>query len=763
MSSSLEESVRKYTLLNAAGHLGRANAQSIISKLLGDMPQLRPQARELVELVRKEVEKVNAMDKRDQNELVKTLLPKIPKSEKKENSMTLPPLPNADHYDKIVTRFSPNPDCVIHFGSTRALLLSHDYARQYKGKFILRFEDTDPRLKKASIEFYELIREDLRWLSCDWDEEAIQSDRIEIYYEYAEKLLLIGKGYVCTCPVERFKNEVVRSKPCPCRDLESEVHMERWHGMLTNLKEGSAVYRIKTDLKHPNPAIRDWPALRIIDVKKFPHPRTDDKYRVWPLYNFASAIDDHLLKISHIIRGKEHQSNMVKQRYLYDYLGWKYPESIHYGRLKMEGVDLSKSRILEGVHSGKYWGFDDPRLATISALRRRGYQPLAIRRIIYDIGFKPVEVTVSWELLNSYNRKVVDHTSPRYSVVISPVELWINGIEGPFTVDLRKHPRDESGEFSSGEGGGKKKEEKETFVKDPDSEDHIPFADNAIETFHSKEQAKKAGGKNPVVDEDTGLYYKDNNEWQKAHGSGSGEVIDIQTYDSKEDAMAAGNNNPVVDEETGLWFSSNTSWQTAHGGANAEEFADDTLHIIKPKRKSVKSAKISIGYFATENHKPKLQTGSLVDEYHTASGDRYVTYFLLNDQTNLKGWGVTAKSIPQNIGTFKNMPFVITKTKFFPRSAYGEITDHPSTEHFKKLGIKVGRDRPRQKNDMMQQASFQEEFRVGNIDEIVRSTNGDWMAFIKIKQQFADYEMPPLVSPAIFQLNPMEPMDNIST
>lgn len=444
MSSSLEESVRKYTLLNAAGHLGRANAQSIISKLLGDMPQLRPQARELVELIRKEVEKVNAMDKRDQNELVKTLLPKIPKSEKKENSMTLPPLPNADHYDKIVTRFSPNPDCVIHFGSTRALLLSHDYARQYKGKFILRFEDTDPRLKKASIEFYELIREDLRWLSCDWDEEAIQSDRIEIYYEYAEKLLLIGKGYVCTCPVEHFKNEVVRSKPCPCRDLESEVHMERWHGMLTNLKEGSAVYRIKTDLKHPNPAIRDWPALRIIDVKKFPHPRTDDKYRVWPLYNFASAIDDHLLKISHIIRGKEHQSNMVKQRYLYDYLGWKYPESIHYGRLKMEGVDLSKSRILEGVHSGKYWGFDDPRLATISALRRRGYQPLAIRRIIYDIGFKPVEVTVSWELLNSYNRKVVDHTSPRYSVVISPVELWINGIEGPLTVDLRKHPRDES-------------------------------------------------------------------------------------------------------------------------------------------------------------------------------------------------------------------------------------------------------------------------------------------------------------------------------
>jgi len=444
MTSSLEESIRKYTLLNAAEHLGEASAQSVISKLLGDMPELRPQAKKIVGLVHKEVARVNAMEEHEKNELVKTVSPRISKDGKKDKPMTLPPLPNAAHYDKIVTRFSPNPDCVIHFGSTRALLLSHDYARQYNGKFILRFEDTDPRIKRSSLEFYDLIREDLKWMSCDWDEEAIQSDRMEIYYEYAEQLLILNRAYVCTCSSEHFKSKIVRSKPCPCRDLEPEVNMDRWHQMLTDLKEGFAVYRLKTDLNHPNPAIRDWPALRIIDVKKYPHPRTHERYRVWPLYNFASAIDDHLLQISHIIRGKEHQSNMVKQKYLYEYFGWKSPESIHYGRLKMDGVELSKSRILEGVHSGKYWGFDDPRLATISALRRRGYQPHAIRRIIYDIGFKPVEVTVSWELLNSYNRKVVDNTSPRYSVVISPVEVLIKGIEGPLTVDLRKHPKEKS-------------------------------------------------------------------------------------------------------------------------------------------------------------------------------------------------------------------------------------------------------------------------------------------------------------------------------
>ncbi|MFQ6011277.1 MAG: glutamate--tRNA ligase, partial [Nitrososphaerales archaeon] len=294
------------------------------------------------------------------------------------------------------------------------------------------------------LEFYELIREDLRWLSCDWDEEVIQSDRMEIYYEHAEKLLSLGKGYICTCSPSNFKREVGHSKPCKCRQLGPKDNLERWFQMLSDLKEGGAVYRIKTDLKHPNPAIRDWPALRIIDTKKSPHSRTQDRYRVWPLYNFASAIDDHLLQISHIIRGKEHQSNMIKQKYLYDYFGWKYPEYIHYGRLKMDGVELSKSKILEGVYSGTYWGFDDPRLATIASLRRRGYQSSAIRRIIHEIGYKPVDVTVSWELLNSYNRKVIDSTTPRYSVVISPVELLINGVEGPLTVNLPRHPREKS-------------------------------------------------------------------------------------------------------------------------------------------------------------------------------------------------------------------------------------------------------------------------------------------------------------------------------
>jgi glutamyl-tRNA synthetase len=163
--------------------------------------------------------------------------------------------------------------------------------------------------------------------------------------------------------------------------------------------EGSAVMRVKTDLDHPNPAVRDWPALRIIDTVKYPHPRVGSKYRVWPLYNIAAGLDDHLLGITHIIRGKDHLTNGVRQEYLYKHLGWEYPQAIHYGRLKITGAFLSKSKIVAGIRDGTFNGWDDPRLATFAALRKRGITPEAIKKMIIDVGPKPADVTLSWENL----------------------------------------------------------------------------------------------------------------------------------------------------------------------------------------------------------------------------------------------------------------------------------------------------------------------------------------------------------------------------
>jgi len=442
---AIKDIIRRLALLNAISYGGKAQSKPVMGKLLGERPDLRAFAKEIASLVDKVVQEVNSMSLEEQMNTLKTLWPEAQAMTKEkgkvEGERALPPLPNVEKYGRVVTRFAPNPDCVLHLGSARAIILSHEYARMYNGRFILRFEDTDPRLKKSSLQFMDLIREDMEWLGCVPDEEYIQSDRIEIYYEYAERLIKDGYAYICTCKPEESRAKIMFGEPCPCRELPPEENLRRWEAMLSGLyAEGEAVMRIKTDLKHPNPAIRDWPAFRVIDTKKYPHPRVGSKYRVWPLYNFACGIDDHLMGITHIIRGKEHLTNQERQKYLYRYLGWEYPEAIHYGRLKIEGASLSKSKIVRGVREGLYTGWDDPRLATFLALKRRGIRPEAIRRLILDIGPRPADITLSWDNLYAHNRKIVDPIADRFFFIWDPVKLIVDGVERPITVNIPLHP-----------------------------------------------------------------------------------------------------------------------------------------------------------------------------------------------------------------------------------------------------------------------------------------------------------------------------------
>ncbi len=439
--TELRELVRKIALLNAVRHDGKAQTGPVVGKILGEKSELRAKAKEVTALINEILKEVNNLSPDEQKRIVEKEWPEALVKEKVEAEKRLPPLPNADKYSQIVTRFSPNPDCVLHLGSARAIVLDHDYAQMYKGKFVLRFEDTDPRTKRPVIEFYDRIREDLVWLDCKPDEEYIQSDRIPIYYEYAEKLLKDGNAYVCTCQPEHFREQILANRPCECRDLPPEEHLSRWKRMLEgDVKEGEAVMRVKTDLNHPNPAVRDWPAARVIDIEKFPHPRVGTEYRVLPLYNLACGIDDHLMGITHIIRGKEHLTNQVRQEFMYKYLGWKYPEAIHYGRLKITGATLSKSKIVQGLRDGLYKSWDDPRLATFAALRRRGIMPGAIKKMIVDIGPKTSDLILSWENLYAYNRKNLDQTSDRYFFVQNPIELKIEQVPKVFTIKLHLHP-----------------------------------------------------------------------------------------------------------------------------------------------------------------------------------------------------------------------------------------------------------------------------------------------------------------------------------
>jgi glutamyl-tRNA synthetase len=442
MSTEIAEKIRKAAILNAVRHDGKADPQAVLGNLLGDSPDLRSKAREILPLVRQVVEEVNSIPKEKLTELAQQNWPAEVAKEHVEEVRQLPPLPNAEKYPLIVTRIAPNPDFVLHIGNARAAILCHDYARMYKGKFIVRFEDTDPRLKKAQLEFYDMIREDLKWLGCEWDEECIQSDRLPIYYDIGQTLLSKGAGYVCECEPDRFREFIAAKTACPDRNLGVEKQLERWNKMLTGeYKEGQAVFRVKTDLNDPNPAIRDWPAFRVIDTDRNPHPRVGSKFKVWPLYNLASGVDDHLLGITHVIRGKEHLTNMARQIYMYNHLGWKYPDDLHYGRLKIEGMNLSKSKLMKAIDSGEYWGVDDPRLGTLAALRRRGYVPETIRKLMWDVGPKPVDVTISWHNINSQNRKLIDRTSHRYYFVPDPITARVAGVEKEFNVQAPLHPQ----------------------------------------------------------------------------------------------------------------------------------------------------------------------------------------------------------------------------------------------------------------------------------------------------------------------------------
>jgi len=433
--------MRKHALLNAVKHDGSANKAAVIGKVLAERPELKAFVKDIEKTVASLVDEINLLTLSDQRKIVEENWPELLLEAKAREEKALPPLANVDKYPQIITRYAPNPDCVLHLGNVRAIVLSHDYARMYRGRFYLRFEDTDPRLKKPVLDFYDSIREDLVWLGCKWDKEFIQSDRLPIYYEYVEKLLGVGGAYVCTCSKEAFSKLLLSKQPCPCRNLTLPEQLDRWGKMLSGFyRQGEAIVRVKTDLTHPNPAVRDWPALRIIDSEKYPHPRVSRKYHLWPLYNLACGLDDHLMGITHIIRGKEHITNEVRQRYMYKHLGWEFPETIHYGRLKVVGADLSKSKIMRAFDEGVVKNFGDPRLATLMAIRKRGLSPDGLRKIVSEVGTKPADITLSWENIYALNRKIVDAIANRYFFVQNPILLQVSGLQKVFTSTPLLHP-----------------------------------------------------------------------------------------------------------------------------------------------------------------------------------------------------------------------------------------------------------------------------------------------------------------------------------
>ena len=416
----LRELVLKYALQNAVFYRGKANPSAVMGKVFSRSPEARTNVKEVRSLVEKIVKEVNLMPLAEQRRKLEELAPEmLEKQEKKQEG--LPELMEAKE-GRVITRFAPSPSGPLSIGQfMRAVFLSYHYAKKYRGKFIVRIEDTDA--KKIEPKAYEWIKEDLVRMGTKWDSLVLQSDRLPLYYKYAREMIELSKAYVCSCKPEDFRKYKLSKRECPCRANPKEKNLELWEAMISGeLEEGAAVLRMKMRMDEPNPVLRDPPMLRI---NKTPHPLKGEKFSVWPLYNFACAVDDHDLQVTHIFRGKEHEHNTEVQRRIANVFGWGFPNVINFGMIRFPGEKLHTRDIKEMIAKGEVSGWDDPRLPTIRSLLRRGFQPEAIRNLAMQCGLSKNDIELSWENLDTQNRKLIDPVANRYMVVVDPVKLSV--------------------------------------------------------------------------------------------------------------------------------------------------------------------------------------------------------------------------------------------------------------------------------------------------------------------------------------------------
>ncbi len=436
---NLKNVVLKYVLQNAVFYGGKASPKAVLGKVMASEPELRKRVHEVKAEIEKVVKEVNSLSREKQKEMLQKIAPELLKREEKRQE-TLPELPGA-HPGRVVTRFAPAPTGPLNISHLlRAAMLSYLYAKKYNGKFILRFEDTDAR--RIEKRFYDMIMEDLKVCGVKWDKLVIESDDMELYYKYAEELINTNKAYACTCSAENFRKFKLEKRNCPCREKGKEENMKLWQEMLKGkYREGEIVLRFKTSMHDPNPAFRDPPIMRINEAE---HPLKGKKYRVWPLYNYANVIEDHVCGITHVFRGKEHEHNTEIQRRIYQAFGWEPPIVVNFGMIYLPGEKLHTRDIKRMIENGEVSGWDDPRLHTVRALLRRGFQPEAFRMYAEHCSLTKTDIILNWETFESYNRKVIDPIAKRYMVVINPVKIDISSskVSGS-KVRLKTHPEKE--------------------------------------------------------------------------------------------------------------------------------------------------------------------------------------------------------------------------------------------------------------------------------------------------------------------------------
>ena len=347
----------------------------------------------------------------------------------------------ARHRGGVHTRFPPEPNGYLHIGHAKAALLNHSIAREFGGKFNLRFDDTNPA--KEEQEYVDSIKQDLRWLGVDWeDREYYASDYFEKLYGYAVELVEKGKAYVDSLTAEEMSElrgtavagrshdggpgEKVETKPgkeSPYRDRPVGENVDLLDRMRRGeFPDGAHVLRAKIDMAHPNLNMRDPVMYRIMHAA---HHRTGDAWCIYPTYDWAHGQSDSIEGITHSICTLEFENHRPLYDWFLEALGVHHPQQIEFARLNLTNTVLSKRLLVRLVEEGHVGGWDDPRLPTLAGLRRRGYTPESIRAFCGRIGVSKAESRIDVALLENAVREHLNRTSPRVMGVLRPLKVVV--------------------------------------------------------------------------------------------------------------------------------------------------------------------------------------------------------------------------------------------------------------------------------------------------------------------------------------------------
>jgi glutamyl-tRNA synthetase len=431
----LKFEIRKQALHNAVKYGGKANPGALIGKLIAADPALKDKMKEVSKDIAAIVKEVNAMKPAAQLAELQKIAPELLEEKKvEEKPRELPELPNAVQ-GKVVTRMPPEPSKFMHLGHAIAFLVSTLFAKKYAGKCILRFEDTNP--EKSTQEFLDAMREDLSWLGLKGDEEYVMSQHMDKFYEAGERLIRAGHAYACTCVQDVMRDLRFKGVACAHRDINPPDNLASWKQMLARkFKEGEISIRVKGDMASKNGVLRD-PVLFRMDYHK--HFLQGEKYCVWPLYDLASVVAEQENNVTHVMRSAEFVLRAELHDMLRRMLAFRTLTIFEFGRFNVIGSTTQGREIRQLIESGKMLGWDDPRLVTIKALRRRGILPQAIHEIVHEVGLKRDQANIDWTMIASINRKLIDPVANRYFFVEHPVELSIPDAPER-VVKLNSHP-----------------------------------------------------------------------------------------------------------------------------------------------------------------------------------------------------------------------------------------------------------------------------------------------------------------------------------